>query len=353
MRNNMNKYSLYLVICCCLIYSLDNYSLIMHDYFCEPFLSENIFEAYTNRSITYHNFFEKPFFSNDHESNPARTFEYAMYQLLKRNPLQSNINYFAYPWVEALFNGYSKQVVIQGKYNLLPMSKVNGGFTIIGSGSFFSNQTWKRSVFSLLQKVGINVIFTPAASKSLQQSSPVKIEPLPFQVVEPVIPSEHKDLICSFIGDPKAHPTRQVLTELANIEYVVIILRSNDFYHISEKQQQEWRREYNDTLARSRYSLCPRGVGAGSVRFWESLQAGAIPIVISDDGLLPEGFDWAKCTIKIDEQEFIQNPMCALDRIKQITPSKEDEMRASCFQAYEAFSGDNLINPIRKYYDKN
>jgi hypothetical protein len=52
--------------------------------------------------------------------------------------------------------------------------------------------------------------------------------------------------------------------------------------------QEQKEEEFRDLLARSVFSLCPSGSGPNSIRLWESLASGAIPVVISD-GYLPPG----------------------------------------------------------------
>lgn len=117
------------------------------------------------------------------------------------------------------------------------------------------------------------------------------------------------------------------------------------FFSSKEKQAVE-KKEYQDVLARSRFSLCPRGSGPSTVRFWESLQAGAIPILISDDMVLPEGVDWDRCIIRI--------PECGVTKIKEVIASVsleiENELRGNCLKAYKEFAGGNFISPIKRVY---
>lgn len=46
-------------------------------------------------------------------------------------------------------------------------------------------------------------------------------------------------------------------------------------------------RRYNEALSDSRFSLCPEGAGPNTLRVWESLAAGAIPVVVAPDWLPP------------------------------------------------------------------
>lgn len=45
--------------------------------------------------------------------------------------------------------------------------------------------------------------------------------------------------------------------------------------------------EYAQELATARFVLCPRGVAANSIRFFEAMLFGRIPVLISDDAVLP------------------------------------------------------------------
>jgi hypothetical protein len=52
-------------------------------------------------------------------------------------------------------------------------------------------------------------------------------------------------------------------------------------------QQRALRDEYRGLLSRSRFVLCPRGDGLTSLRFFESLAFGRLPVLIADDAALP------------------------------------------------------------------
>ena len=61
--------------------------------------------------------------------------------------------------------------------------------------------------------------------------------------------------------------------------------------------------EYNQILSQSRYSLCPSGSGPNSIRLWESLAVGSIPVILSDNLELPSSvIDWNQVLIKINEK---------------------------------------------------
>jgi hypothetical protein len=56
--------------------------------------------------------------------------------------------------------------------------------------------------------------------------------------------------------------------------------------------------------------LCPRGFGVQSIRFFETLSAGRIPILISNNYILPleNHIDYPAFVWKIDESKIMQLP---------------------------------------------
>jgi len=63
------------------------------------------------------------------------------------------------------------------------------------------------------------------------------------------------------------------------------------------------KREFAESLRNARFILCPRGNGVGTIRLFEAMQAGRVPVIISDDYVLPNGVDWKSCAIVVRESE--------------------------------------------------
>lgn len=60
-----------------------------------------------------------------------------------------------------------------------------------------------------------------------------------------------------------------------------VLNRKVNSEHLDEHQERTYR--YNSILSDSKFSLCPVGAGPNTLRFWESIAVGSIPVVFSDD----------------------------------------------------------------------
>lgn len=60
-----------------------------------------------------------------------------------------------------------------------------------------------------------------------------------------------------------------------------VLNREVEAHHIDEHHQKTFR--YNSILSDSKFSLCPEGAGPNTLRFWESIAVGSIPVIFSDD----------------------------------------------------------------------
>jgi hypothetical protein len=65
---------------------------------------------------------------------------------------------------------------------------------------------------------------------------------------------------------------------------------------------------YADAIARSKFVLCPRGVGTSSYRLYEAMEAGRAPVVISDQWTEPAGPDWSSFLVRVGEADLKRVP---------------------------------------------
>lgn len=60
-----------------------------------------------------------------------------------------------------------------------------------------------------------------------------------------------------------------------------VLNKEVEAHHIDEHHKNTFR--YNSILSDSKFSLCPEGAGPNTLRFWESIAVGSIPVVFSSD----------------------------------------------------------------------
>ncbi len=99
---------------------------------------------------------------------------------------------------------------------------------------------------------------------------------------------------------------------------------------------------YAESMRRCRFFVCPRGNGLGSIRLFETMRAGRVPVILSDSFVLPEGINWSACSVRIRESEF--------HRLPSILRQQEPNWRlmAECArQSWEThYSDDVLLDTI-------
>ena len=76
-------------------------------------------------------------------------------------------------------------------------------------------------------------------------------------------------------------------------------------------------RDFVCSVARAKFVVAPRGVGPSSMRLFEAMRAGRVPVIISDDWLPPPFVDWATCSVRIPEAQ--------IDHLPSILREREDE----------------------------
>jgi hypothetical protein len=150
-----------------------------------------------------------------------------------------------------------------------------------------------------------------------------------------------KDYLMSFVGR-RCHPVRDELLGLKYRRPDVCIADSSASFElwkdgdngtVNRGRQQH----YCDTIRRSKFSLCPRGSGANSIRLFESMQLGVAPVIIADDWLLPMGPRWADFAIFVPERH--------VRKIEAIVIEREADFHAMgqrARQAYHEFFADDV-----------
>jgi hypothetical protein len=90
----------------------------------------------------------------------------------------------------------------------------------------------------------------------------------------------------------------------------ILIQPTLDYGHwdLNQANRLTFQQRYIESLRSSKFILCPRGSGLGSVRLFEAMEMGVSPIIVSDRWLPPEGPDWQSFAIFVKESDLKKLP---------------------------------------------
>ncbi|HEV2551866.1 MAG TPA: exostosin family protein [Stellaceae bacterium] len=103
----------------------------------------------------------------------------------------------------------------------------------------------------------------------------------------------------SFLGRASTHPLRRQILQLSS--------PSTPCFDVDEAEARipnfDRVKSYNRLLRESLFVLCPRGIGASSVRLFEAMRAGRVPVIISDPWVRPPYVPWEQCSVRVAEKD--------------------------------------------------
>ena len=230
----------------------------------------------------------------------------------------------------------------------------------------------------LFAKAGIDHVFwSHATQKDLETPEGAKgprIHPFPLYPVQVETgpedaPEGERPLLFSFIGArANRHymtPVRDwILDKLSQVPDTLVSARDSWHYEriVYDHQirpgkdgvdpqtlvDQAASEEFRETLARSVFSLCPSGSGPNSIRLWESIGAGAIPVILSDDYAPPgDAALWQAAAVFCPETP---EAVAALpERLAEIASSPErlTRMRHAMRQIWLLYGPDSFVHDIQ------
>lgn len=109
-----------------------------------------------------------------------------------------------------------------------------------------------------------------------------------------------QDLLFSFVGRTETAPVRAHIGRLRHPRALVL--------DASLPGQAVPADAFSRLLERSKFVLCPRGYGTSSFRLFETLRAGRVPVIVSDDWVPCTGPDWQAFSLHVREADVEQIP---------------------------------------------
>ena len=169
-------------------------------------------------------------------------------------------------------------------------------------------------------------------------------------------PPGQRRYLASFIGAHMAHYRSDVRVKLAEVAAAagrgdVLVEMSGlwHFNHVVYKEQvagkalgsaerqshDDATRRYNEVLSDSVFSLCPEGAGPNTLRVWESLAVGAIPVILAPGWIPPAPTEGAPgledCCLFVDHDEL----PTLFDRLAAVSLAERQRMQAAALAAYQ------------------
>lgn len=124
-------------------------------------------------------------------------------------------------------------------------------------------------------------------------------------------------------------------------------------YHAKEKDSfHPSRMEFVQNILDTDYTLCVRGGGNFSVRFYETLALGRIPIFVNTDCILPfdDRIDYRQYCVWVDEHEIPHIGEKVLDFHHSLSPSQFMGLQKACSELWlEWLSMDGFYAQLARY----
>ncbi|MEM8722315.1 MAG: exostosin family protein [Cyanobacteria bacterium P01_G01_bin.39] len=148
-----------------------------------------------------------------------------------------------------------------------------------------------------------------------------------------------KKYLFSFVGASTSW-VRKRLFRLKFQRSDILVHCTNNYNHWNPGQAnvEQTQKTYVDVIKHSKFVLCPRGIGWGSIRLFEVMKLGVAPIIISDKWLPPMGPDWESFALFIKQSD--------LKNLVEIVESYADEYEERghlARKAWEEYFSDSVV----------
>lgn len=183
---------------------------------------------------------------------------------------------------------------------------------------------------AVLEKLPINTINFAAGGRSGGVPIPLICSPLPVNILNS---NTSKEILCSFVG------TISTTSGLRQRMYS-ILERDSEIYFCKPRWwtptiSQDNFKEFIDITQKSWFTLCPRGYGVQSFRFFEALQLGSIPIFIYNEEWFPfkDFIEWDDFCLRVHERDISKIPSI----MRSLSTSKREDLARAGQQIYQEY----------------
>jgi len=144
-------------------------------------------------------------------------------------------------------------------------------------------------------------------------------------------------MLTSFVGDLSTNRIRKRLMDLCRgMDWLAEATPSR--WPTEPVARAHYRDHYFETIANSRFVLCPRGVSPSTIRVFEVMRAGRVPVIISDAFVPPGSCDWREFAIFVAEKKIASIPT-----VLKLADSRFESMAVRARQAWESYFGPDAV----------
>lgn len=243
----------------------------------------------------------------------------------------------------------------RGQIDRLDIGKLAAGVQGRDNVTILAAEFIPSGFIDVLKQFGVRRVFMDGGSDFERRKLRARgIMPLPFTFLtqRPPPPPRRKDVLFSFIGGASNQGSgiRSVIKQRFAGHPFVLVRPDNFWMTLRKFPESEILRseaQYDEAMARSRFALCPGGWSPQSVRFYEALGAGAIPVVIAENWFGP-AWNWEETCIFLTQGEFDSVAHSAKDFEKFLErySAREDKMRENCRRAWQVFNRESLADYV-------
>ncbi len=230
---------------------------------------------------------------------------------------------------------------------------------------------WALEEIEIFQQTGITDLFWSHATLDCFIYQGVRIHPFPLYPVRctshappyPLPGSRQRPLLYSFQGaySPELYRSavQQWIVELSQRPDACIALRSEWHFEQAVYREQvsgeppnpalalalaQQANQYVETLQQRRFALCPSGSGPNSIRLWEALGYGAVPVILSDSLRLPGDLElWRQAALFVPETRAGIAGLPALLEHVANEPGRLDAMQAAGQTIWQRYGPQNFV----------
>lgn len=219
---------------------------------------------------------------------------------------EGGVTYLGFPWATLidLRNNFKSSDNLEDRLDLLAQDLPDNVRVVT-----VCQHIHLKRIIGVMERFGVTDVFWPHAVKNEGQIGGVRVHPFPLfpvQIPEETKPLNDRKYLFSFIG---AKPDRWYLTQVRAWILDELagdgrgLVRGRDGWHydkiVYDLQINKTGAEpdalidneastvFKAVLADTVFALCPSGSGPNSIRLWEAIGAGAIPVILADTWVAP------------------------------------------------------------------